>query len=73
MARGKKNYTLDEQLERITIEIDNMEKSLGEMKEAKKSLEEQIKMNRLSELDELITERGMSIEEVKELLSKGQD
>ena len=70
MARGKKNLTLDEQLEKITIEIENMETSLKELKATKKDLEEQIKMARLSELDELISASGKSFEEVKEMLSK---
>ena len=70
MARGRKALSLDEQLEKITTEIENMESSLKEMKKAKKDLEEQIKQARLSELDELIAEKGLSFEEVKELLNK---
>ena len=70
MARGRKSLTLDEQLAKITTEIENMESSLKEMKQAKKDLEEQIKQARLAELDELISEKGLSFEEVKELLNK---
>ena len=70
MPRGKKNLTLDEQLAKITTEIENMESSLKEMKKAKKDLEDQIKQARLSELDDIISEKGLSFEEVKELLSK---
>ena len=71
MARGRKAaLTLDEQLEKITAEIDNMENSLKEMKKAKKDLENQIKQARLSELDDIISEKGLSFEEVKELLTK---
>ena len=69
MARGKK-LSLDEQLEKITTEIDKMESSLKEMKQAKKDLEYQIKQARLSELDDIISEKGLSFEEVKELLTK---
>ena len=69
MARGKK-LSLDEQLAKITTEIENMESSLKEMKKAKKDLEDQIKQARLSELDEIISEKGLSFEEVKELLTK---
>ena len=69
MARGKK-LSLDEQLEKITTEIDKMESSLKEMKQAKKDLEDKIKQARLAELDDLISEKGLSFEEVKELLSK---
>ena len=54
----------------ITTEIDNMENSLKEMKKAKKDLEDQIKQARLAELDEIISEKGLSFEEVKELLTK---
>ena len=70
MARGRKSLSLDEQLVKITTEIENMESSLKEMKKAKKDLEEQIKMARLSELDEIISEKGLSFEEVKSLLTK---
>lgn len=74
MARGRKPaLTLDEQLAKVTEEIENMESNLKELKKAKKDLEEQIKANRLSELDELITENGLSYDEVKEMLNKGQD
>ena len=68
MARGKKNLTLDEQLDRITKEINNMEDSLIELNKAKNDLEEQIHRNKLEELDELIVKSGLSIDEVKELL-----
>lgn len=70
MARGRKALSLDEQLAKITTEIDNMESSLKEMKKAKKDLEDQIKQARLAELDEIISEKGLSFEEVKELLTK---
>ena len=68
MARGRKSLSLDEQLEKTTTEIENMESSLKEMKKAKKDLEEQIKQSRLAELDDLITEKGLSFEEVKKML-----
>lgn len=71
MARGRKPVlTLDEQLAKITEEIENMESSLKELKKTKKDLEEQIKISRLAELDELITASGLSLEEVKGLLNK---
>ena len=71
MARGRKAaLTLDEQLAKITTEIENMESSLKEMKKAKKDLEDQIKQARLAELDELISEKGLSFEEVKKMLSR---
>ena len=69
MARGKK-LSLEEQLAKITIEIENMETSLKEMKQAKKELEDQIRQTRLAELDEIITEKGLTFEQVRELLDK---
>ena len=68
MARGKKKLTLDEQLAKITTEIESMESSIKEMKKAKKDLEEQIKQARLAELDDIISEKGLSFEEVKKML-----
>ena len=68
MARGRKSLSLDEQLAKITTEIDNMENSLKEMKKAKKDLEDQIKQARLAELDDIISEKGLSFEEVKKML-----
>ena len=68
MARGRKSLSLDEQLAKITTEIENMESSLKEMKKAKKDLEEQIKQARLTELDNIISEKGLSFEEVKKML-----
>ena len=68
MARGRKSLSLDEQLVKITTEIDNMENSLKEMKKAKKDLEDQIKQARLAELDDIISEKGLSFEEVKKML-----
>lgn len=71
MARGRKpTLSLEEQLAKMNTEIENMESSLKEMKKAKKDLEEQIKQARLSELDDIISEKGLSFEEVKELLNK---
>ena len=68
MARGRKALSLDEQLAKITTEIDNMESSLKEMKKAKKDLEDQIKQARLAELDEIISEKGVRFEGVKKML-----
>lgn len=72
MARGKRKLSLEEQLVKITAEIGNMENSLKEMKQAKKDLEEQIRQARLSELDDIISEKGLSFEEVKKMLGYGE-
>ena len=47
-----------------------MENSLKELKDTKKELEEQIHQQRLSELDELIQKKGLSFDDLKEMLSK---
>lgn len=69
MARGKKKLSLEEQLEKITNEIENMKSSLKEMESAKKDIEEQIRLNRLSQIDDMINESGLSIEEVMQRLT----
>lgn len=68
MAGRRKNLTLDEKLEKITIEIETMENSLATLKQTKLELEEQIRQNRLLELDKLISDNGMSIDEIKEII-----
>lgn len=74
MARGRKPaLSLDEQLIKITSEIENMENSLKEMKQTKKDLEEQIRQNRLTELDELITAKGLTFEEVANMLNNNKE
>ena len=52
----------------VSLVVHNMESSLKEMKKAKKDLEDQIKQARLAELDELISEKGLSFDEVKKML-----
>lgn len=69
MARPKKNVSLEEQLVNITTEIETLELSLKEKKALKKNLEEQIKLARLSALDELITASGKSFDELKDMLT----
>lgn len=74
MARGRKPaLTLDEQLAKITEEIDDLKSNIKALEKTKEEIEEQIKMNHLSEIDDMITESGLSYEEVKELLSRRQD
>ena len=72
MARGKKKLTLDEQLAKVTSEIEITEATLTELKTTKKELEEQIHQERLSELDELIQEKGLSFDEIKTMLNKAE-
>ena len=74
MPRGRKPaLTLEEQLQKITEEIDDLKANIKELEKTKSDLEEQIRLNRLSELDDMIAESGLSFEEVKELLNREQD
>ena len=71
MARTKKVIlTPEEQLEKLTADIEAAKEHVKEMEKQKKDLEEQIRINRLNELDELITASGKSNDEVKALLSE---
>ena len=70
MPRPKKVIlTPEEQLEKLISDIETTKATLKEMEQQKKNLEVEIKMNRLSELDELITASGKSFDDVKALLS----
>ena len=71
MARPKKVIlTPEEQLEKLTADIEAAKSNLKELEVQKKELEVQIKMSRLAQLDELISASGKSLDEVKELLNK---
>lgn len=69
MARGRKNYTLEEKLQIVIKDIENTELCLEKLKEEKGNLELQLKQQRLEEIDKLISESGKSLEEIKELLA----
>ena len=71
MARKKKvSLTPEEQLNKIISDIEETKETLKALEKSKKELEEKVKMDRLSALDELIMQSGKSYDEVKELLSK---
>lgn len=68
MARKKKPETLEEQLEKVNIDIEAMKEKLSKLKKRKKDLEEKIKLNRLTELDNLLSSKGKTVEDVKDML-----
>ena len=68
MARGRKAYTLEEQLEKITNEITNMENSLKELKQRKKELEDRVNQSKLVMLYDIINEKGLTLDEVRQML-----
>lgn len=57
-------------LDKIIKDIEETKETLKTLEKSKKELEDQIKIDRLSALDEIIKASGKSYEEVKELLSK---
>lgn len=68
MARGKKNLTLEEELAKITEQIDVMESALHKLKIHKAELEEKVKQAQLAELYDMIMQSGKSFEEIKTLI-----
>ena len=71
MARGrKKALTLDEQFAKVVSEIEETKNKLKELNSQKDELEEKIRMGRIAELDDFISSRGLSVDEVKEMLEK---
>lgn len=70
MAGRKKNLTLEEELAKITEQIDIMESALQKLKIHKAELEEKLKQAQLAELYEMIMQSGKSFEEVRKLLSE---
>jgi hypothetical protein len=71
MARGRKKYTLDEQYELTVKQIGELETTLKDLKAKRKELEVSLKDRKLSELNNLIVETGLSIDEIKDLIQKG--
>ena len=68
MARGRKTYTLDEQLEKITTEIENIEKVLNEKKQEQKDILAQIDLRDMKELYQYIKDNGKTIDDIKSLI-----
>ena len=70
MPKGRRNYTLDEELEMMNRNIDETEEKLKQLKAKRVVLEERIKKANLEELDELIKSKGLSFEQVREMLEQ---
>lgn len=68
MARGRRNYTLEEKLQIVAKNIEETKDCLRKLEEEKSDLEIQIKAKRLEELDNMISESGKTFEEIKQLL-----
>ena len=68
MARGRKSYTLDEQLEIITNEIENIENVLKEKKQEQKNILSQIETRNMKELYQYMKDNGKTIDDIKALI-----
>ena len=70
MARGrrKQTATLEEKIVEITSEIENMESTLKALKAERKDLENQLRVKELDDLDNLMKEKGISFEKLKEMI-----
>ena len=68
MARGKRNYTLEEKLEIVCKDIENTKLCLQTLETEKKELEEQIKQQRLDEIDKMMTQNGKTFDDVMAFL-----
>ena len=68
MARGKRNYTLEEKLQIVTTDIANTKLCLQKLEEEKKELEIQIKQQRLEEIDKLMVQNGKTFDDVMAFL-----
>lgn len=68
MPRGRKSYTLEEQLEMTINSITETESALKELKQKKKALEAEIRQKNIAELYDMIEQSGKSIDEVKAML-----
>ena len=68
MARQKRILSLEEELTKVVSDINTTEKTLQELKEIKKDIEEKIRVRNMEELDALIVQSGKSYEEVKAML-----
>ena len=63
--RTRRSFTLEEKLEQVNEQIKNLT-------EEKKQLEKKIHDKHVAELGELLTNSGMTLEELKELVEKNK-
>lgn len=69
----KKNATLEEKLEFYNEAIVKAEEELKSLKTAKKGIEQEIKDKELSDLQNLMKEKGVSIDELKKLIGEAKE
>lgn len=69
MAKLKKNATLEEKLGYYNEAIAKAEEELKALKTAKKDIEKEIKDKELSDLQALMKEKGVTVDELKKLIT----
>ena len=73
MARiAKSKATPEEQLAKVVAQIEKTEAELKALKKQKIQLEKDVKASQVEELSGIIAESGMSIEDIKKLLTDKQ-
>lgn len=70
MRKAKKQETLQEQFERISIELEQAKEKVRILRKEKKELEEKIRIKELEDFDQLRREKGKTMEEVRAFLSE---
>lgn len=73
MAKMKKNATLEEKLKFYNEAIVKAEEELKSLKTAKKGIEQEIKDKELADLQNLMKEKGVSIDELKKLIGEAKE
>lgn len=69
MVKLKKNATLEEKLGYYNEAIAKAEEELKALKTAKKDIEKEIKDKELSDLQALMKEKGVTVDELKKLIT----
>lgn len=70
MRKAKKQETLQEQFERISIELEQAKEKVRILRKEKKELEEKIRIKELEDFDQLRREKGKTMKEVRAFLSE---
>lgn len=73
MAKLKKNATLEEKLEYYNEAISKAESELKELKTMKKNIEQEIKDKELADLQNLMKEKGVTVDELKKLIGEAKE
>ena len=70
MARGKKSYTLEEQLQMTNDDICKYEEAIKTLKVKKKELEKAVEQEKLEQLYKIVQASGKTLDDVREMLTE---